>query len=94
VLHEDIDVGHWFFDAAKGAVADSTLGDQSEPPFHLVQPRGIGGGVVQQRQEFETLVDDTARRIESGLLLPHSGQGVCWLIWRAEVFQSDSSDHL
>jgi len=27
----------------------------------------------QQRQEFETLVDDTVRRIESGLFLPHSG---------------------
>ncbi len=27
----------------------------------------------QQRQEFETLVEDTARRIESGLFLPHSG---------------------
>ncbi len=27
----------------------------------------------EQRQEFETLVDDTVRRIESGLFLPHSG---------------------
>jgi hypothetical protein len=27
----------------------------------------------EQRQEFATLVDDTARRIESGLFLPHSG---------------------
>ncbi len=27
----------------------------------------------QQRQEFETLVDDTVRRIESGLFLLHSG---------------------
>jgi len=27
----------------------------------------------QQRQEFATLVDDTVRRIESGLFLPHSG---------------------
>ena len=27
----------------------------------------------QQRQEFETLVEDTVRRIESGLFLPHSG---------------------
>jgi hypothetical protein len=27
----------------------------------------------QQRDEFATLVDDTARRIESGLFLPHSG---------------------
>ena len=27
----------------------------------------------QQRQEFETLVDDTVRRIESGLFLPQSG---------------------
>src|SRR5271165_5563444 len=29
--------------------------------------------VAQQRQEFETLVEDTVRRIESGLFLPHSG---------------------
>jgi hypothetical protein len=28
---------------------------------------------TQQRQEFATLVDDTVRRIESGLFLPHSG---------------------
>ncbi len=27
----------------------------------------------EQRQEFATLVDDTVRRIESGLFLPHSG---------------------
>jgi hypothetical protein len=27
----------------------------------------------QQRQEFEILVDDTVRRIESELFLPHSG---------------------
>ena len=27
----------------------------------------------QQRQEFATPVDDTGRRIESGLFLPHSG---------------------
>ena len=27
----------------------------------------------QQRQEFETLIEDTVRRIESGLFLPHSG---------------------
>ena len=27
----------------------------------------------EQRQEFETLVEDTVRRIESGLFLPHSG---------------------
>jgi CRISPR/Cas system-associated exonuclease Cas4 (RecB family) len=27
----------------------------------------------EQRQEFESLVDDTVRRIESGLFLPHSG---------------------
>jgi hypothetical protein len=27
----------------------------------------------QQRQEFEALVEDTVRRIESGLFLPHSG---------------------
>ena len=27
----------------------------------------------QQRQEFETLVEDTVGRIESGLFLPHSG---------------------
>jgi hypothetical protein len=27
----------------------------------------------EQRQEFANLVDDTARRIESGLFLPHSG---------------------
>jgi len=27
----------------------------------------------QQRQEFETLVEDTVHRIESGLFLPHSG---------------------
>jgi hypothetical protein len=26
-----------------------------------------------QREEFETLVEDTVRRIESGLFLPHSG---------------------
>jgi hypothetical protein len=26
-----------------------------------------------QRQEFETLVEDSVRRIESGLFLPHSG---------------------
>ncbi len=26
-----------------------------------------------QRNEFETLVEDTVRRIESGLFLPHSG---------------------
>ena len=27
----------------------------------------------EQRQEFASLVDDTVRRIESGLFLPHSG---------------------
>ena len=27
----------------------------------------------EQRQEFETLVEDSVRRIESGLFLPHSG---------------------
>jgi hypothetical protein len=27
----------------------------------------------EQRQEFATLVEDTVRRIESGLFLPHSG---------------------
>ncbi|MFY9906607.1 MAG: hypothetical protein WAK62_15750 [Terriglobales bacterium] len=27
----------------------------------------------QQRDEFANLVDDTVRRIESGLFLPHSG---------------------
>jgi hypothetical protein len=27
----------------------------------------------EQRQEFAALVEDTARRIESGLFLPHSG---------------------
>jgi hypothetical protein len=27
----------------------------------------------EQRQEFATLVDETVRRIESGLFLPHSG---------------------
>ena len=27
----------------------------------------------EQRQEFETLVEDTVRGIESGLFLPHSG---------------------
>ena len=27
----------------------------------------------EQRQEFAILVDDTVRRIESGLFLPHSG---------------------
>jgi hypothetical protein len=39
----------------------------------------------QQRQEFETLVEDTVRRIESGLFLPHSGirfpQNLCTTPW-------------
>jgi len=47
VLHEGVDLGHQFLDAAEGAAADGALGEQSEPPFHLVQPGGIGGRVVQ-----------------------------------------------
>src|ERR1019366_5150683 len=47
-----------------------------EQHCNFVGVNGMPGGRVvtdQQRQEFETLVDDTVRRIESGLFLPHSG---------------------
>ena len=30
----------------EGAPANSALGDETEPTFHLVEPRGVGGGVV------------------------------------------------
>ena len=32
--------------AAKRATANGPLGDQAKPAFHLVQPRGVGGSVV------------------------------------------------
>jgi CRISPR/Cas system-associated exonuclease Cas4 (RecB family) len=40
----------------------------------LVEVQYLRAAITEeQRQEFATLVDDTVRRIESGLFLPHSG---------------------
>ena len=33
-------------DAGEGTTANGALGDETEPAFHLVKPRGIGRGVV------------------------------------------------
>jgi hypothetical protein len=46
VLHKGIDLLDQFLDAAEGASPDRTLGNQSEPAFHLIQLRSIGRRVM------------------------------------------------
>ena len=41
-----IDLLHQFADTAKRAAPDCLLGDQSEPALHLVEPTGVGRGVM------------------------------------------------
>src|SRR5450432_3041449 len=35
-----------FLDVAKGAAADGLLGDEAEPAFDLIEPRGISRSIV------------------------------------------------
>ena len=44
--HEGIDLLDEVMHAGEGAPANGALGDETEPAFHLVEPRGVGGGVV------------------------------------------------
>ena len=46
VLDELVDACDQFAHAAEAAAPDGLLGDQSEPALHLIEPRGIGRGVV------------------------------------------------
>src|SRR6266568_3594619 len=46
-LYEGIDFLDEVVDTGERTTANGMLGDQSEPALHLVEPRGIGGGVVQ-----------------------------------------------
>lgn len=45
MLYKGVDLFDQLFDAAEGA-PDRALGDQPEPTLHLIEPRGIGRGVV------------------------------------------------
>ena len=44
-LHEGVDFLHQIMDAGERTTANSTLGDDAKPTFHLIEPRGIGGRV-------------------------------------------------
>ena len=47
MLDEGVDLLDQVFHAAERAPADGALGDQTEPARYLIQPRGIGGRVVE-----------------------------------------------
>jgi len=44
---ELLDFHHQLLYIAEGTCADRPLRDNAEPPLHLVQPRGVGGGEVR-----------------------------------------------
>ncbi len=46
VFDEVVDLGHQFFDTGKRTAADDLLRDDVEPTLDLVQPRGVGRGVM------------------------------------------------
>lgn len=45
--HKVFDLGGQLFHAAESAPTNSCLGDDVEPDFHLGQPGGIGGCVME-----------------------------------------------
>src|SRR4051794_19725573 len=46
-FHPSSDVGFEGLDAAVVAAVEQVLGEVGEPAFHLVEPAGVGRGVVQ-----------------------------------------------
>ncbi len=44
MFDEAVDLSHQFFDAGKRAATDRLLGDEAEPAFDWVQPRGVRRG--------------------------------------------------
>ena len=44
--HEQLDFGDQLLDAGEAAPSDRALGDDPKPALDLVQPGGVGGGVV------------------------------------------------
>ena len=46
VLYEGVDFPHKVLNTGERTTANGALGDETEPAFHLVEPRGIGRGVV------------------------------------------------
>src|ERR1700720_4323162 len=42
-----VDFLHQLADAAERPAANGLLGDEAEPALHLVEPAGVGGGVVE-----------------------------------------------
>jgi len=52
VMHEVIDLRHEVTYAAERAAPDGLLGDDVEPDLHLVEPGGIGRGVVHVEARF------------------------------------------
>jgi hypothetical protein len=51
VLDPGLDVGFERGDAVVDAAADLSFGEQSEPAFDLIQPRGAGRGEVQMEPQ-------------------------------------------
>ena len=49
-----IDVFHQLAHAAKGSAADGALGDKREPALDLIEPTGVGRGVVEMVRGWRT----------------------------------------
>ncbi len=43
---EVVDLGHQFFDTGERTAANGLLRDEAKPTLDLVQPRGVGRGVM------------------------------------------------
>src|SRR3972149_7389070 len=78
VVNEVVDSRHEVADAAERAAADGPLGDDVEPDLHLVEPGGIGRGVVHMEAWAGGKPASDLRMLMRGIVVDDEMDIECW----------------
>jgi len=85
--HKSLDLGDQLFHATEGAPANSLLGDDVKPDFHLVEPRGVSGSVMHMVARPGRQPASHSFMFVSGVVIHHQVDVQFWRHIGLDVFE-------